>query len=118
MALAFKIGHGIILFRTLFVPCVATSCFNRTNARGRETLTYVGSGGLPLSPNSGFDRSGAAIEIPKPNSSDTNRSERHLSIVANRERPWQIGDPIVEPNQEVKTSDGRVFFVNLSPIIF
>jgi large exoprotein involved in heme utilization and adhesion len=86
---------------------LSQSCLNRTEIRG--TFNYVGNEGIPLTPESGFDRSGAAIQIPKPNPEEI--SEYDDLVVANRKRPWEIGDPVVEPNQEVKTPDGRIMLV-------
>jgi filamentous hemagglutinin family protein len=91
---------------------LATSCFNRTEARG--TFNYVGQSGLPLKPDSGFDSSGEAVKIPKPVAQDVSDSPQNESSVVASKRPWQIGDPIVEPDSIVKTPDGQVRFVNAS----
>jgi large exoprotein involved in heme utilization and adhesion len=88
---------------------LAASCFNRTEARG--TFNFVGQSGLPLRPDSGFDSSGEAVKIPKPIAQEV--SEGSPSVVASK-RPWQIGDPVVEPDSIVKTPDGQVRFVNAS----
>ncbi|NJK48069.1 S-layer family protein [Candidatus Gracilibacteria bacterium] len=97
---------------------LATSCFNRTEARG--TFNLVGQSGLPLKPDSGFDSSGEAVKIPKPITQEVSDSQseildnRNSSVVATTKRPWQIGDPVVEPDSIVKTPDGQVRFVNAS----
>lgn len=102
---------------------LSQSCLNRTEIRG--TFNYVGNEGIPLTPESGFDRSGAAIKIPKPNTETQGDSlpetlertetfgdrDRDDTVVANRKRPWKIGDPVVEPNQENKTPDGKIMLV-------
>jgi hypothetical protein len=71
----------------------------------------VGQSGLPLKPDSGFDSEGEAVKIPKPIAQEV--SEGSPSVVATK-RPWQIGDPVVEPDLVVETPDGRVRFVNAS----
>jgi filamentous hemagglutinin family protein len=88
---------------------LAASCFNRTEARG--TFNFVGQSGLPLKPDSGFDREGEAVKIPKPITQEI--SESHPSVVATQ-RPWQIGDPVVEPDRVVETPDGRILLVAAS----
>ena len=89
---------------------LAASCLNRTETRG--TFNYLGQSGLPLTPESGFDREGEAVKIPKLPVSQALRDE-DSTVEPKSVRPWQIGDPIIEPNQVVKTSDGRTLLVTV-----
>jgi filamentous hemagglutinin family protein len=89
---------------------LAASCLNRTETRG--TFNYLGQSGLPLTPESGFDREGEAVKIPKLPVSQALRDE-DSTVEPKSDRPWQIGDPIIEPNQVVKTSDGRTLLVTV-----
>jgi filamentous hemagglutinin family protein len=89
---------------------LAISCFNRTDTR--PILTNSGQRGLPMNPDTGFDNSTSAIEIPKPDPRLLQTQPQPTPTVeVAQKRPWQFGDPVVEPNREVLTPDGKLLFV-------
>lgn len=72
---------------------LANSCIVRDRTQGRFTIT--GSGGLPESPDND-------VASPYPTGTVQNVPE------ASSSRPWQIGDPIAEPQGVYQLPDGRL----------
>ena len=94
------------------------SCFARRNSQ-QGSFVYGGTGGLPVSPDSAIDEEvnfSYRLLKGKPNrnsssSSDIDSAETTIETAAAVPK-WQIGDPIVEPTNLVKTADGRMLWVN------
>ena len=119
-----------------FLPAedlIAQSCLARTG-QPRGTFVYGGTGGLPVTPDSGIDPGGSAIQIPAPAqeipttspeeapapSQKAADSSRTVAIPADssdsgrvviRSSQWKLGDPIVEPTARIRTADGRILLV-------
>ena len=94
------------------------SCFASRNSQ-QGSFVYSGTGGLPASPDLAIDEepslsSGLPEIRPNLQTSDPSdvNSARTISHSARADRKWQIGDPIVEPTDLVKTADGRLLWVN------
>jgi filamentous hemagglutinin family protein len=82
---------------------LANSCLNRTQQTGRFTVT--GTDGLPQRPGNATQSdypTGTVQSIPEPESrGDSQRDGR-------ADRPWQMGDAIVEPQGVHRLPDGRL----------
>ena len=94
------------------------SCFARRNSQ-QGSFVYGGTGGLPANPDSAVDEEPSlSSRLPdiRSNPQVLNPSDVNSADAAIRSAPtaqkWQIGDPIVEPTNLVKTADGRSLWVN------
>jgi hypothetical protein len=82
---------------------LANSCLNRTQQTGRFTAT--GTDGLPQRPSNANQSdypTGTVQSIPEAESRGDSRRDGRA------ERPWQMGDAIVEPQGVYRLSDGRL----------
>ena len=94
------------------------SCFARRNSQ-QGSFVYGGTGGLPANPDSAVDEEPSlSSRLPEvrsnpqvSNPSDVNSADAVIRS-ASTARKWQVGDPIVEPTNLVKTADGRSLWVN------
>ena len=94
------------------------SCFARRNSQ-QGSFVYGGTGGLPANPDSAVDEEPSlSSRLPdiRSNPQVSNPSDVNFADAVIRSAPttqkWQIGDPIVEPTNLVKTADGRSLWVN------
>ncbi len=110
--------QGVVSLPEQFVPTelpdvpvdtdslLANSCIARSKPL-EGSFTVTGSGGLP-------DRPGDTVESPyetgevRPLPSEQKPSPSGPGSDAVPGRPWQIGDPIVEPQGVYRLSDGRL----------
>ena len=98
------------------------SCFARRNSR-QGSFVYGGAGGLPVSPSSAIDEeSSLSSQLPEVQPNSQTRSsdlggEDNSSVAetviypAKTAQKWQVGDPIIEPTDLIKTPDGRLLLV-------
>ncbi len=99
------------------------SCFARRNAR-EGSFVYGGGGGLPVSPSSGIDEepslssqlpevqpNSPTSHVPDTDKSDLSEEEETIIYPPQIAHPWQVGEPIVEPTNLIKTADGRLLWV-------
>jgi len=99
------------------------SCFARRNSR-QGSFVYGGGGGLPVSPSSAIDEeSSLSSQLPEvqPNSQTSgssdlggeNNSAAGETVIysAQTAQKWQVGEPIIEPTNLIKTADGRLLWV-------
>ncbi|OLT60499.1 S-layer family protein [Moorena bouillonii] len=80
---------------------LSSSCIFRSREQPGSFI-ITGSGGLPTAPGSGkISRfaTGTVRTIPTDGSS---------SLSTQPDRPWQIGDPIIEPQKVYRLADGRL----------
>ena len=80
---------------------LSNSCMFRSREQPGSFI-ITGSGGLPTAPGSGkISRfaTGTVRTIPTDGSSSSSTQP---------DRPWQIGDPIIEPQQVYRLADGRL----------
>ncbi|NEO79821.1 filamentous hemagglutinin N-terminal domain-containing protein [Moorena sp. SIO4G3] len=80
---------------------LSNSCIFRSREQPGSFI-ITGSGGLPTAPGSGTISpfaTGTVRTIPTDGSSSSSTQPN---------RPWQIGDPIVEPQQVYRLADGRL----------
>ena len=94
------------------------SCFARRNSQ-QGSFVYSGTGGLPASPDLSIDEEpslSSGLPETRPNSQTSNSSDADSAETTSHSAPvpqkWQVGDPIVEPTNLVKTADGRSLWVN------
>ncbi|QSJ18215.1 filamentous hemagglutinin N-terminal domain-containing protein [Nostoc sp. UHCC 0702] len=79
---------------------IANSCIARSSRRQEGTFIITGSGGLPSRPGDAFMSTYAMGSVRSiPNASLTINSTR---------RPWQKGDPIVEPQGAYQLPSGQL----------
>jgi filamentous hemagglutinin family protein len=99
------------------------SCFARRNPQ-QGSFVYGGAGGLPVSPSSAIDEeSSLSSQLPEvqPNSQTSGSSElsgednsaagETVIYSAQIAQKWQVGEPIIEPTNLIKTADGRLLWV-------
>jgi filamentous hemagglutinin family protein len=99
------------------------SCFARRNSR-QGSFVYGGAGGLPVSPSSAIDEeSSLSSQLPEvqPNSQtsrssdlggeDNSAAAETVIYSAQTPQKWQVGEPIIEPTNLIKTADGRLLWV-------
>jgi filamentous hemagglutinin family protein len=99
------------------------SCFARRNSR-QDSFVYGGAGGLPVSPSSAIDEeSSLSFQLPEvqPNSQtsrssdldseDNSAAAETVIYSAPTAQKWQVGEPIIEPTNLIKTADGRLLWV-------
>jgi large exoprotein involved in heme utilization and adhesion len=99
------------------------SCFDRRNSR-QGSFVYGGAGGLPVSPSSAIDEeSSLSSQLPEvqPNSQTSSSSDlggednstaaETVIYSAQTAQKWQVGEPIIEPTNLIKTADGRLLWV-------
>ncbi|NJL50974.1 MAG: hypothetical protein HC930_00090 [Hydrococcus sp. SU_1_0] len=97
--------------------------FARRNSQ-QGSFVYGGAGGLPVSPSSAIDEeSSLSSQLPevKPNSQTSRSSDlggEDNSAAAETvvqstptAQKWQVGEPIIEPTNLIKTADGRLLWV-------
>jgi filamentous hemagglutinin family protein len=102
---------------------IAGSCLARRNEQ-QGSFVYAGKGGLPENPSSAIDEEESlSVRLPKPkpssptsgaseaNSEEVSPSAETVIYPAQTARKWQIGDPIIEPTNLIKTADGRLLWV-------
>jgi large exoprotein involved in heme utilization and adhesion len=80
---------------------LANSCIVRRNQPTRGSFTITGSGGLPQRPGDAQMSSYPTVDIETLPSDDT-------SSTTNPKRPWQKGDPIVEPQGVYRLPNGKL----------
>ncbi|PSB08439.1 filamentous hemagglutinin [Pleurocapsa sp. CCALA 161] len=99
------------------------SCFAHRNSR-QGSFVYGGAGGLPVSPSSAIDEeSSFSSQLPEvqPNSQtsrssdlggeDNSAAAETVIYSAQTAQKWQVGEPIIEPTNLIKTADGRLLWV-------
>jgi filamentous hemagglutinin family protein len=99
------------------------SCFVRRNSR-QGSFVYGGAGGLPVSPSSAIDEeSSLSSQLPEvqPNlqtsgssdlgSEDSSAAGETVVYPVQTAQKWQVGEPIIEPTNLIKTADGRLLWV-------
>jgi hypothetical protein len=102
---------------------IAGSCLARRNQQ-QGSFVYAGTGGLPENPSSATDEEESlSVRLPEPkpnsprsgaseaNSEDVSSSAETVIYPAQTAPNWQIGDPIIEPTNLIKTADGRLLWV-------
>ncbi|MDJ0690761.1 MAG: filamentous hemagglutinin N-terminal domain-containing protein [Xenococcaceae cyanobacterium MO_188.B32] len=99
-----------------------SSCFTRGNSK-QGSFVYKGTGGLPVSPSSAIDEEQSlSSQLPEvqPNSptshvpadsDDISSSAETIIYPAQTAQKWQVGEPIIEPTNLIKTADGRLLWV-------
>ncbi len=80
---------------------LATSCIARRNRPSRGSFTVTGTGGLPQSPGDAQMSSFPTVDV------ETLPSEG-IPRATNPNRPWQKGDPIVEPQGAYRLPNGQL----------
>ncbi|MBD2532911.1 filamentous hemagglutinin N-terminal domain-containing protein [Nostoc flagelliforme FACHB-838] len=80
---------------------LANSCIVRRNQPTRGSFTITGTGGLPQRPGDVQMSSFPTVDV------ETLPSDSTLSNT-NSNRPWQKGDPIVEPQGVYRLSNGKL----------
>ncbi|MBD2532373.1 filamentous hemagglutinin N-terminal domain-containing protein [Nostoc flagelliforme FACHB-838] len=80
---------------------LANSCIVRRNQPTRGSFTITGTGGLPQRPGDAQMSSFPTVNV------ETLPSESTLSTT-NPNRPWQKGDPIIEPLGVYRLSNGKL----------
>jgi large exoprotein involved in heme utilization and adhesion len=80
---------------------LANSCIVRRNQPTRGSFTITGTGGLPQRPGDAQMSSYPTVDIETLPSDDT-------SSTTNPKRPWQKGDPIVEPQGVYRLPNGKL----------
>ncbi|MBW4456277.1 MAG: filamentous hemagglutinin N-terminal domain-containing protein [Nostoc indistinguendum CM1-VF10] len=80
---------------------LANSCIVRRNQPTRGTFTITGTGGLPQRPGYAQMSSFPTVDIETLPSDST-------PLTTNSNRPWQKGDPIVEPQGVYRLSNGKL----------
>ncbi|AUB43194.1 Large exoprotein involved in heme utilization or adhesion (plasmid) [Nostoc flagelliforme CCNUN1] len=80
---------------------LANSCIVRRNQPTKGSFTITGTGGLPQRPGDAQMSSFPTVDI------ETLPSDSTLSTT-NPNRPWQKGDPIVEPQGVYRLSNGEL----------
>jgi large exoprotein involved in heme utilization and adhesion len=80
---------------------LANSCIVRRHQPTRGSFTITGSGSLPQRPGDAQMESFPTVDIETLPSDDT-------SSTTNPHRPWQKGDPIVEPQGVYRLPDGKL----------
>jgi filamentous hemagglutinin family protein len=96
------------------------SCLARRNQQ-QGSFVYAGTGGLPENPSSATDEEeslSVRLPEPKPTSNASEADSEEVSSAAETviypaqtALNWQIGDPIIEPTNLIKTADGRLLWV-------
>jgi filamentous hemagglutinin family protein len=102
---------------------IAGSCLARRNQQ-QGSFVYAGTGGLPENPSSATDEEESLSvrllekKITSPasgkleaDSEEVSSSAETIIYPAQTARKWQIGDPIIEPTNLIRTADGRLFWV-------
>jgi large exoprotein involved in heme utilization and adhesion len=80
---------------------LASSCIVRRNQPTRGSFTVTGTGGLPQRPGDAQMSSFPTVDIETlPNDSTPKNT--------NQNRPWQKGDPIVEPQGVYRLPNGKI----------
>jgi large exoprotein involved in heme utilization and adhesion len=80
---------------------IAGSCIVRRNQPTRGSFTITGSGGLPQRPGDAQMSTFPTVDIETLPSDDTPSN-------TNPNRPWQKGDPIVEPQGVYRLPNGKL----------
>ncbi len=80
---------------------LANSCIVRRNQPTKGTFTISGTGGLPQRPGDAQMSSFPTVDI------ETLPSDSTLSNT-NPNRPWQKGDPIIEPQGVYRLPNGKL----------
>jgi filamentous hemagglutinin family protein len=99
------------------------SCFAHRNSR-QGSFVYGGAGGLPVSPSSAIDEeSSLSSQLPEVQSNsqtsrfsdlgaeDNSAAGETVIYPAQTAQKWQVGEPIIEPTNLIKTADGRLLWV-------
>jgi filamentous hemagglutinin family protein len=99
------------------------SCFARRNSR-QGSFVYGGAGGLPVSPSSAIDEeSSLSSQLPEVQlnsqtsgssdlgGEDSSAAAETVVYPAQTAQKWQVGEPIIEPTNLIKTADGRLLWV-------
>ncbi len=85
---------------------IANSCVAvRNRQRGRFVIT--GKDTLPITPYTDFD-GWYAVPLAQSNGRTSQQKPSTLAPVAIPSKPWKIGDPIVEAQSILRTTDGRI----------
>ena len=87
------------------------SCFARRNSQ-QGSFVYGGTGGLPVSPDSFVDEEPSlSSNLPEIKLNSQASGSTRINPPSTIQK-WQIGDPIVEPTNLIKTADGRSLWIN------
>lgn len=99
------------------------SCLTRRNSQ-QGSFVYGGTGGLPASPDSAIDEEPSlSSQLPEvqpdletsgssdSGAEDNSSSAETIIYPAQTANQWQVGDPIIEPTNLIKTADGRLLWV-------
>jgi filamentous hemagglutinin family protein len=102
---------------------IAGSCLVRRNQQ-QGSFVYAGTGGLPENPSSATDEeeslsvrlleqtpTSTTSRALEADSENVSSSAETVIYPAQTALNWQIGDPIFEPTNLIKTADGRLLWV-------
>ncbi|NJO64776.1 MAG: hypothetical protein HC836_43585, partial [Richelia sp. RM2_1_2] len=69
---------------------IANSCIARRNQQQNGSFFITGSGGLPARPGD--------ASLPSYSTGDVQPIPAESTTLPTQTRPWQIGDPVIEPS--------------------
>ncbi|NJL63681.1 MAG: S-layer family protein [Methylacidiphilales bacterium] len=79
---------------------IANSCIARRNQQQNGSFFITGSGGLPARPSD--------ASLPSYSTGDVQPIPTESTILPTQKRPWQIGDPVIEPSGVYELPNGKL----------